>query len=481
MPARPAALLFVALGVVLAVLAPGEPAKPGVRKRGGARPAAPQAPQGAAGWTDAKFLEAEFTRACEYARGATGRGFPTTPTVAIATPEEVAALLERDLGAWLRAQGADVAGAARDAANYVPVWNDLDAHRVLVSPDAVTRLREVYKDPSLLPPDACRILLVCAAVRDLDAQLVPDLASSLRERTDRDAIEAAWAVAIGHAWFRTQYIAGPSNLGLGSLFDALSALLSSAPPERASEAPGLLAALGQKTYVKGLAFVRGVYEKNSPAVAEALGAPPMTWEEIERPDLWLSSRKLRKAFEDERVLKEFRVLAEGDGWTVGATAVPRAEVERMVSATDPAAAAPVLATFRQGERLIAAHGENKAEVRGTVLLFATQAQAEAYTAMRLAHEKEMEKRLKGTPTEILEARYLDGTGRDRGQVGHTVQARQAHPEGERTTRMQVSVIESFVVQLEVVGEGPSEDAQADAFEAAFDVLLKLTEPPNRRR
>jgi hypothetical protein len=481
MPARPQALLLVALGVALAVIAPGEPAKPGVRKRGGGRTAAAQTPRPATGWTDAKFLEEEFERGCEYARQATGRRFPQAPSVVLAEPAEVATLLERDLGGWLRTHGADVGGAARDLARFVPVWNDLDAHKVLVSPAAVEGLREVYKDPSLLPQDACRLLLVYAAVRDLDAQIVPELASNLRERRDRDGIEAAWAVAIGHAWFRTQYVAGPTNLKLAPEFDALTALFSSAPGDTTSETLVLLAEFGKQTFVKGLAFVRAVYEKNSPAVAEALGVPPATFTEIERSDLWLASRKLRKAFADERVLKEVRALVEAEGWSVGTVAVARSEAEQMVSATDPAVAAPVLDAFRQGERLVATHSESGAEVRGVLLLFASPAHAEEFGRMRRLHDKEMPKRLKDTPTEILESRDRDGTGRDQGQVGYTVEARHAHPEGERSVRTQVSWIESFVIQLEVVGEGPSQEEQADAFEAAFDVILKLTEPETRRR
>jgi hypothetical protein len=168
-----------------------------------------------------------------------------------------------------------------------------------------------------------------------------------------------------------------------------------------------------------------------------------------------------------------------EGWAVTVQTARRGEVEASVSATDPARSAPTLAGFLQGARLVAKAEDGAATLEGVLLLFDGEPEAEAFVALRRAHDEEMQKRLADSPTAVLEAEYADHTGRS-GMQGYAVRRRQAHPDGERRVRTQVTWQGPFVIEVTAVGDAIGDPAQDDAIEDAADEILAITSPRKPR-
>lgn len=481
----PSSLLVVLLGVALGILVPGEPAKPGVRKKRAGGPAASApASASASAWEDAAFLQAEWERACEYAERAIGRQFSARPTLVISSPEALAPIVAAQMATWLGSASTDPKTTAGTVARLTPVFTDLAGNKVHVVPDAAQHLRKLYKDPAALPKDAGRLLLVHAAVRALDAESFPTLAAAVRERTEKDSLEAAFAVAVGHAAFRTQYIAGPANLNLEKTFNDLVRLMA-LPPGADTFAATLederaLAQLAHASWIKGLAFIRELYNQKA-SLRDVLEAPPESMTLVERSDIYLASRRLFKAFDEERVLKELRKALERDDLTVSVDSAGRGAVEALLSAADVGRTGTVLASLRAAQTLRAVDSEGKVLAEAWLILLGDEKAAQAFLELRRTHEGEMEKRLADSPTPWKNASTSDGAGRDGGLPGFVMRRTEVTPDGESITLQQTTHEGPFVLQLLVRDNLVGREAQDDALEGAAEAILKLIEKPKPRR
>lgn len=477
MNVSPPALLAVIAGILLGLLVPGEPARPGVRKRRAPGPPAATA----SAWEAAGRLEAHWAHALEHAQAAAGRRYEDPPELVVHTPEQMRPVLMGLLGPWLRSAGPPPAALLEAAAARLPVVADPTGRVVYAVPAAARALAQERGAPVLLSPEGCRLLLTFGALQALDAQRYPALREALGGRTEPDGLAAAWALALGHAAWHTEHVAAPGNLGLAPTFQGLASALGGPPPSGAApQGPeAAVAGLLAQGWVTGLGFVRELKRHKAP-IAEALEAPPATLGALERADRYLAGRRLLKAFDGERALMALREALAAAGAQVEVRDAGLGAIEALLSAAERERVHAVLGGLRRAQHLVAAAEDGRPAAEAWLVLLADDAAATEFAALREAHDRAMEARLADSPTPIRDARYEEYTGRDRGLPGYTVERVEASPAGESRVRLQVAVEGPYVLQFLVRDGRLRREPQIDALEAAVDALREVLAPPRRR-
>jgi hypothetical protein len=281
-------------------------------------------------WESPGLLAQALDAAIAAVEEVAGARFEARPTARHSTAADVRGLLETELAEALAAQGDALRqglGTISEGlvAKYAP-----DTLVVHVVPATMARLAEILREPLLLEADVLRVVLAHEVAHALDFQRFPALDRRRRELATRPvAATAAGAVIEGHAQWVAARVA--RRWGLEEAFRRFTHAIT-AVPEGLEPAQALIlraiVAEAAFAYGKGQAFCEAVHDaQGREGLERALADPPLTPEEIERPELWLDPKRAPAAADLGAHLDACAALAPGEGWEVTKQSLLRAHIE----------------------------------------------------------------------------------------------------------------------------------------------------------
>jgi hypothetical protein len=403
-------------------------------------------------WADEDLVRRRFAEARDLAEKAVGAKFEKAPSVRLAKPTDVEALVREEVVPLLGALGlADQAEAV-----VVPLSRsmlakyDPAAHAVLVLPENVRRLAKDLAIPALETEDVLRVVLVHEATHALDFPR-HGLVETRRSRDSVDALEAYGAVVEGHAQLVAEEVA--DSIGLSEAFRAYTRSISAVPkiddPVQKTMAEAVAARVSFG-YVQGHAFLKAVLaEKGREGVEKALREPPTTRRAIENPKAWLAGA-LGSGPDPHGALGTVAPLVADPVWRLEVDDMLRVVLASQLGSVDAARRESVLSAYRGGAVLVADHGKEGDRLIAAVLEFDSAEKARDFATIEREISVSRDAPSTGS-AKVLSATYADGAGKDAKRLGFTLAKRVAVGPQELALEGQFLLVDRFLIETIAIG------------------------------